>query len=96
MATDTREIWQCGPIENIPALLQPVAHALVQARNEVAEMMHGFPDSLLWQRLAGTASAAFHLQHLTGVLDRVFTYARNEILTDNQFDFPTFLWIKFH
>ncbi len=87
MAIDTKEVWQCGPIENIPALLQPVAHALLQARNEVAEMMQNFPDGLLWQRLAGTASAAFHLQHLTGVLDRVFTYARNEMLNEDQLIF---------
>lgn len=87
MAIDNREVWQCGPIENIPALLQPVAHALLQARNEVTEMMQNFPDSLLWQRFAGTASAAFHLLHLTGVLDRVFTYAKNDTLNDRQLDF---------
>ena len=87
MVTDSREVWQCGPVESIPALLQPVAHALLQARNEVTEMMAEFPDALLWQRLADTASSAFHLQHLTGVLDRVFTYARNEMLNDDQLDF---------
>jgi uncharacterized damage-inducible protein DinB len=87
MATDTREVWQCGPIENIPALLQPVAHALLQARNEIVAMSEHFPDSLLWERLAETASPAFHLQHLTGVLDRVFTYARGEILNEKQFNF---------
>ena len=87
MVTDSREVWQCGPVESIPALLQPVAHALLQARNEVTEMMAEFSDALLWQRLAGTASSAFHLQHLTGVLDRVFTYARNEMLNDDQLDF---------
>ena len=87
MATDNREVWQCGPIENIPALLQPVAHALLQARNEVAEMTENFPDNLLWARLADTASPAFHLQHLTGVLDRVFTYAKGEMLNEQQFAF---------
>ena len=25
---DKREVWQRGPLENIPGLLQPVAHAL--------------------------------------------------------------------
>ena len=87
MAKNQPEVWQCGPIENIPALLQPVAHALLQAGNELTEMMQGFPDALLWHRLAGTASPAFHLQHLSGVLDRVFTYARNETLTEEQLDF---------
>ena len=32
---DKREVWQRGPLENIPSLLQPVAHALLQAREEL-------------------------------------------------------------
>ncbi len=78
------EVWQRGPINEIPALLQPVAHALLQAVEDVDELMYDFPHELLWQRPANVASPAFHLQHLAGVLDRVFTYARNEQLTDFQ------------
>jgi uncharacterized damage-inducible protein DinB len=81
---DKREVWQRGPIENIPSLLQPVAHALLQAREELHNMMSDFPEKLLWERPAGVASPAFHLQHLTGVLDRLFTYARKESLTPVQ------------
>lgn len=69
------EVWLRGPIENIPALLQPVAHALLQARQEVNELIKKFPHELLWEKPAGVASAGFHLQHITGVLDRLFTYA---------------------
>ena len=39
--------------------------------------------SVLWRR-AGAASAGFHLLHLAGALDRLFTYARGEALTDEQ------------
>jgi uncharacterized damage-inducible protein DinB len=39
----------------------------------------------LWERPADVASPAFHLQHLSGVLDRVFTYARGEVLCADQF-----------
>lgn len=81
---ETREVWLRGPLPDIPPLLQPVAHALMQAREEVTALMHDFPEKLLWERLAGqngsVASAGFHLQHLTGVLDRTFTYARGEAL----------------
>ena len=79
-----REVWQRGPLENIPALLQPVAHALLQALEELHDMMNTFPEKLLWEKPAGVASPAFHLQHLTGVLDRLFTYARKELLTPVQ------------
>ena len=39
-----------GPVENIPALLQPVAHALLQALDEVMEIVQDFPEALLWHK----------------------------------------------
>jgi len=80
-----KEVWQRGPLPDITPLLQPVAHALLQAREEVNEYMEEFPSALLWQRPAGMASPGFHLQHLSGVLDRVFTYAKGEGLSPFQF-----------
>lgn len=85
MSTQKRpEVWLRGPIENIPSLLQPVADALLQAREEVNELMKDFPDELLWIKPAGAASAGFHLQHLKGVLDRLLTYAKGKALTEEQ------------
>ena len=78
------EVWLRGPIPNIPPLLQPVAHALLQAREEIVELMKDFPDQLLWIKPANAASAGFHLQHLAGVLDRLFTYANGNSLSDPQ------------
>lgn len=76
-----------GPVEGIPPLLQPVAHALLQAREEVHTYLEGFPDRLLWERPAGVASVGFHLQHLKGVLDRLFTYAQRQQLTEEQLSY---------
>jgi uncharacterized damage-inducible protein DinB len=78
------EVWQRGPVEGIPALLQPVAHALLQAREETDVIMDGFPEELLWEKPAGKASPGFHLQHMTGVLDRLFTYAQGRQLNEPQ------------
>ncbi|WP_347156561.1 DinB family protein [Pontibacter chitinilyticus] len=78
------EVWLRGPLPDMPPLLQPMAHALLQAREEVRSLMAAFPEDKLWQRPAGVASAGFHLQHLTGVLERLFTYARGEQLTPAQ------------
>ena len=83
------EVWLCGPLKDMPGLLQPVAHALLQAREEVEALMEDFPEDLLWRRPAGLASAGFHLQHVTGVLDRLFTYARAEQLNRQQLDYLT-------
>jgi uncharacterized damage-inducible protein DinB len=81
-----REAWLRGPIDGVPDSLQPVAHALVQAREEARDVLRGFPAELLWTRPAGVASVGFHLQHLSGVVDRLFTYARGESLTGEQRD----------
>ena len=78
------EVWLRGPLDGIPALLQPVAHVLLQAREEINTLMIDFPDNLLWEKPAGMASPGFHLQHLTGVLDRLFTYAQSKQLTPQQ------------
>jgi uncharacterized damage-inducible protein DinB len=78
------EFWLRGPVPGIPPLLQPVAHALLQTCQEVNDLMTGFPDALLWQRIAGLASPGFHLQHLAGVLDRLFTYAKDQTLDASQ------------
>ena len=79
------EIWLRGPIPDVPPLLQPVAHALLQARDELNAAMQHFPPALLNERPAGVASVGFHLQHLAGVLYRLLTYARQETLTEQQF-----------
>jgi len=74
------ETWLRGPVPDIPPLLQPVAHALLQAAEEVAALLTDFPAEKLAERPLGLASVGFHLRHLTGVLDRTFTYARSEAL----------------
>ncbi|GAA3939190.1 DinB family protein [Hymenobacter algoricola] len=78
------EVWLRGPLPGFAPLLQPVAHALLQAREELTSLMAGFADALLWQTPAGLASPGFHLQHLAGVLDRLTTYARAEVLSPAQ------------
>jgi hypothetical protein len=78
------EHWLRGPVAGIPPLLQPVAHALLQARDEVNFLMSDFAGELLWERPAGLASPGFHLQHLAGVLDRLLTYAEGKMLSGEQ------------
>src|SRR5580765_5739546 len=81
--SNTTEVWLRGPVAGIPALLQPAAHALVQAREEVNEIAPAISTEVLWAR-RGAATAGFHLLHLANALDRLFTYARGEALNDAQ------------
>ena len=78
------EYWLRGPVADIPALLQPVAHALLQSRDEVNALMEGFREERLWDRPGGVAPPGFHLQHLAGVLDRLLTYAKGDVLSPRQ------------
>ena len=78
------EFWLRGPFPGIIPVLQPVAHAILEAQMEVQEALLHFPELMLWQKPSGVASVAFHLQHLAGVLDRLFTYAREEALSEWQ------------
>jgi uncharacterized damage-inducible protein DinB len=73
-----------GAIEGVPALLQPVAHSLIHVREELARVLAGLPTERLWARPAGVASIGFHVRHLAGSLDRLFTYARGEALSGTQ------------
>lgn len=80
------EVWLRGPLTDTPILVQPAAHALLQAREEVESYVETVDDTQLWTQPAGAASVGFHLQHLTGVLDRLFTYARGETLSQTQLE----------
>ena len=79
------EWWQRGPIDGVPAVLQPVAHILHQVRESVGEMVDGLTEAEWNARPAGVASAAFHARHIAGVIDRLFTYARGDALSEAQF-----------
>ncbi len=78
------EWWQRGPVEGVPAVLQPVAHILLQVRESVGEIVEPLTEEEWNARPAGVASAAFHVRHMAGVIDRLFTYARGKALSPAQ------------
>jgi uncharacterized damage-inducible protein DinB len=80
------EVWQRGAIPGIPPLLQAVAHAILQAEEEIIATIKDMTAELLWQQPEGVASIAFHVQHIAGVLNRLFTYAKGEMLSTEQLE----------
>jgi hypothetical protein len=78
------EVWLRGPLPGIDPILMPVAHTLVQAREDIAIAAAGAQVAELWDRPGGAASAGFHLRHLAGSLERLLTYARGEKLSPAQ------------
>ena len=84
MAETKPEVWLRGPIAGIAPLLQPVAHSLLQCREEVQSSIMGLTSEQVWSKPGGAAAIGYHIQHAIGSLDRLFTYARGESLSDAQ------------
>jgi uncharacterized damage-inducible protein DinB len=78
------EVCLRGPLADIPALLQPVAHSLLQSREELHATLAGLSPADIWVTPGGAASVGFHARHAAGSLDRLFTYARGEQLSATQ------------
>jgi len=78
------EVWQRGPIPGFEPLLMPVVHALIQVREDLDRIVADVPPDHVWLRPGGAASIGFHVRHTGGALDRLFTYARGEGLSDAQ------------
>src|SRR3954468_7705480 len=82
--TPTLEAWQRGPLEGVPLLLMPAAHAIVHAQEDASRALAALSSDQIWQRPGGAASIGFHVRHLGGALDRLLTYARGEQLSEEQ------------
>ena len=85
MATVSNQpAWLRGPVAGIPALLQPVAHALIDADEDVRKFVPGLSTQEIAAHPGGAASVGYHVKHAMGSLDRLFTYARGESLSTAQ------------
>ena len=78
------EAWLRGPVPGVPPLLVPVAHMLQHAYEDAVGAVSGLTPEQIWARPGGGASIGFHVRHLIGALDRIFSYARGESLTGQQ------------
>lgn len=84
--TDPRAtaVWQRGPVPGYTSELQPAVHALLDVIEEVELEVSDLSHAQLWARPGGVASIGFHLVHLAGSTDRLFTYALGQALSDTQ------------
>lgn len=79
------EVWlRDEPVPGVPPLLQPVAHSLLQSREEVERLLAEMTPAAIWHTAAGAATVGFHVLHAIGSLDRLFTYARGAMLSEAQ------------
>lgn len=78
------EVWLRGPVAGVDPLLMPAAHALMQVLEDVERETAHLTVADLWRPAGDAAPVGFHLRHIAGSTDRLFTYARGERLTDAQ------------
>jgi uncharacterized damage-inducible protein DinB len=80
------EVWLRGPLENISPTLMSVAHALLQASEDL-EIANGLSQEQLWHRPNEAASIGFHLRHISGSIGRLLSYADGQQLSPEQMIF---------
>ena len=81
---DRPEAWLRGPVPEIAPALQPVAHSLIQLREDLPPLLKSLTPEQVWAKPGGSASIGYHAIHLAGTLDRLTTYARGEALNEMQ------------
>lgn len=80
------ERWLRGPVPDLAQPLQPAAHALLQAQEEIVAAVSAMDEETLAARPGGVASLAWHVFHLANATDRLMTYARGQALSNGQRD----------
>ena len=81
------EPWLRGPITGLHPLLAPVLYTFQQAREDLARYTEGLTPQQIWATPHGFGSVGFHLRHIAGSTDRLFTYLQGAQLSDAQFAF---------
>lgn len=79
------EAWLSGKLEGYEPVMMPAAHALVECAKDLRKYAAELSGDELNARPNNAPSAAFHLKHIAGSIDRLLTYARGEQLNEAQF-----------
>ena len=80
------EPWLRGTLTEVPSLTRAVLHALQLAHEDVHRWCGGLTLAELNAHPAGLPSLAFQVQHISGSLHRLLTYAEGEELSDMQLE----------
>lgn len=78
------EPWLRGPVPGVDPLVAPILHTFQQAREDLAAHTNGLTDEQIWATPHGFGSVGFHLRHIAGSTERLFTYLQGLQLTPKQ------------
>lgn len=80
------EPWLRGPVDGVILNLQPVAHALLHASEELTRILPPLSAEQVWRKPGSAASIGYHVLHFNGTIDRMLTYAGGQGLSAEQFE----------
>lgn len=78
------EPWMSGSFADVHPALRTVLHSLEHTRLELTDVAAGLSTDQLWARPHGLTPLGFHLRHIAGSTDRLFTYAEGRMLDESQ------------
>lgn len=78
------EPWLRGTLQEVPAVIRAVLHALELAKEDIELWCGQLTDEQLNAQPAGLPPVAFQLRHIVRSLDRLITYAEGEQLSPEQ------------
>jgi uncharacterized damage-inducible protein DinB len=78
------EPWMRGTLGELDVVRRAVIHALELAEEDVEKWCGALNDTETMGRPGGVAPVAFHLRHIARSLDRLLTYAENQMLDEEQ------------
>lgn len=79
------EPWLRGPLPDVSPLTAPILYAFRQAREDLAAHTKGLTVEQMWATPFRLGSAGFHIRHIAGSIDRLFTYLEGKELSAEQF-----------
>jgi hypothetical protein len=80
------EPWLRGPVPGIIAGLQPFAHEIMFAREELAHLFGEIDDDVVWKTPGDVAAIGYHIRHCSGSTMRMLTYLRGDALSAEQLE----------
>ena len=80
------EPWLLGGITDLDPLRAGLLYSFRHATRDIAEWTAEVPEEELQMRYGNLASAAFHVRHIAGSVDRLLTYATGHQLSETQLE----------
>jgi uncharacterized damage-inducible protein DinB len=80
------EPWLSGTLNEVHPVPRALLHSFEHTLHDLRHWTEGLVTEEIWARPFGLGAIGFHLRHIAGSTDRLFTYARGEMLTEAQME----------